>query len=48
MNTDAYRSRHTTPGWSATAARLRAYLATRPRESWLFFLAGALAGAILS
>ncbi|CAO3416456.1 hypothetical protein [Azospirillum doebereinerae] len=27
--------------------RARAYLSTRPTESWLFFFAGILAGAIL-
>ncbi len=47
MNTNAYRPYATAPGWSGTAARLRAYLVTRPKESWLFFLAGALVGAIL-
>lgn len=30
-----------------TLRRLRGYLATRPAESWLFFFAGILAGAIL-
>ncbi|WP_199231571.1 hypothetical protein [Azospirillum sp. TSO35-2] len=29
------------------AGRVRAYLSTRPAESWLFFFAGILAGAIL-
>lgn len=48
MNTNAYRPHATAPGWSGTTSRLRAYLATRPKESWLFFLAGALVGAILS
>lgn len=48
MNTHTDRAHHTAPGWSATGARIRAYLATRPKESWLFFLAGALTGAILS
>ena len=50
MSHDAYRSRtyrrpaHDT---SDTMARVRAYLRSRPTESWLFFAAGVLAGAIL-
>lgn len=31
-----------------TLRRVRNYLATRPAESWLFFFAGIVAGAILA
>jgi len=37
---------HTSTGMG-TGRRIRAYLSTRPAESWLFFFAGILAGAIL-
>ncbi|WP_199229364.1 hypothetical protein [Azospirillum sp. TSO22-1] len=44
--TDRYRT-HRRPDWSDTLARVRAYLRSRPTESWLFFFAGIVAGAIL-
>ncbi|HYH37597.1 MAG TPA: hypothetical protein VD860_05205 [Azospirillum sp.] len=43
---DRYRS-HRRPDTSDTLARVRAYLRSRPTESWLFFFAGIVAGAIL-
>lgn len=48
MSDDTYHRRsHRSPDWTATLARVRGYLASRPRESWLFFFAGIVAGAIL-
>ena len=52
MSDDTYRYRHRPnhrPGSSTsdTLARVRAYLRSRPTESWLFFFAGIAAGAIL-
>ena len=46
MSDDFYRT-HRSRDKADTMARLRAYLHSRPRESWLFFIAGALVGAIL-
>ena len=42
-----YRSHRRRPDTSDTLARVRAYLRSRPTESWLFFFAGIVAGAIL-
>lgn len=54
MSDDFYRThryRHRTDAGrsdtSDTMARVRAYLRSRPTESWLFFFAGIVAGAIL-
>ena len=50
MSDDFYRSRtHRRPTHDAsdTMARVRAYLRSRPTESWLFFFAGIVAGALL-
>ncbi len=45
MSHDAYtRSRGDSRD---TVSRLRAYLLSRPSESWLFFFAGIVAGALL-
>lgn len=48
MSDDSYRHRTTAaPRARDTLGRVRAYLASRPSESWLFFLAGAVIGAII-
>ena len=50
MSHDTYRSRtYRRPAHDSadTLARVRAYLRSRPTESWLFFFAGIVAGAIL-
>ncbi|WP_448190442.1 hypothetical protein [Azospirillum sp. sgz301742] len=50
MSEDFYRSRtHRRPTYDTrdTLARVRAYLSSRPTESWLFFFAGIIAGALL-
>ena len=52
MTDDFYRSRthrrpESRPNAGDTLARVRTYLRSRPTESWLFFFAGIIAGAIL-
>ncbi|HYG90913.1 MAG TPA: hypothetical protein VD978_32175 [Azospirillum sp.] len=47
-HTHRYRSRTgSRHDASDTMARVRAYLRSRPTESWLFFFAGIVAGALL-
>ena len=48
MSDDTYRYRYTSRTRQCdTMARVRAYLRSRPTESWLFFFAGIITGAIL-
>lgn len=48
MSDDFYRShRRAAPDTTDTVARLRAWLLSRPSESWLFFFVGIVAGALL-
>ncbi|MGQ9368094.1 hypothetical protein [Azospirillum sp. ST 5-10] len=48
MTDDSYTRYHrTTRTGSATIRRVRAYLMSRPSESWMFFFAGVVAGALL-
>lgn len=47
MSDDFYRTHRSTRSGSDTIRRVRAYLASRPSESWLFFFAGVVAGALL-
>lgn len=50
MSDDFYRSHRTArdaPAAPDTIERLRTYLLSRPSESWLFFFAGIVAGALL-
>jgi hypothetical protein len=47
MSDEFYRSHRPAPDATDTVARLRAWLLSRPSESWLFFFAGIVAGALL-
>ncbi|HYH20577.1 MAG TPA: hypothetical protein VD995_18370 [Azospirillum sp.] len=50
MSDDFYRAHRTArdaPDAPDAIARLRTYLLSRPSESWLFFFAGIVAGALL-
>lgn len=47
MSDDYYRTHPRGADGRDTLSRVRAYLSSRPLESWLFFFAGLAAGSFL-